>query len=174
MRPQFTERYELAYERLWERGNAIVSLYRRNIDDPFVRVFAIDDSNPDYDIVNRIYQNVGSGTHTGVELIFTHDIGEHWQLSGSANVYENIIDAAETTLLFPVVRPFSVPRSEDDTWDMKLNSLLQAAERHRSAALGRLLCGEADRARARGRAVVRGSRLQEAHVRRARRARRHR
>jgi hypothetical protein len=31
----------------------------------------------------------------------------------------------ETTLLFPVVRPFSVPRSEDDTWDMKLNSLLR-------------------------------------------------
>jgi outer membrane receptor protein involved in Fe transport len=125
LRPQFTERYELAYERAWDRGNAIVSLYRRNIDDPFVRVFAIDDSNPDYDIVNRIYQNVGSGSHTGVEVVFSHDIGEHWELSGSANVYENIIEAAETTLLFPVVRPFSVPRSEDDTWDMKLNSLLK-------------------------------------------------
>jgi len=125
LRPQFTERYELAYERLWERGNAIVSIYRRNIDDPFVRVFALDESNPDYDVVNRIYQNVGSGTHTGVELIFTHDLGEHWELSGSANVYENIIDAAETTLLFPYVRPFSVPRSEDDTWDTKLSSLLK-------------------------------------------------
>jgi hypothetical protein len=125
LRPQFTERYELAYERIWERGNAVVSLYRRNIEDPFVRVFAIDDSNPDYAIVNRIYQNVGSGTHTGVELVFTHDVGEHWELSGSANVYENVIDAAQTTLLFPVVRPFSVPRSEDDTWDMKINSLLK-------------------------------------------------
>jgi outer membrane receptor protein involved in Fe transport len=62
LRPQFTERYELAYERLWEQGSAIVSLYRRNIDDPFVRVFAIDSSNPDYDIVNRIYQNVGTGS----------------------------------------------------------------------------------------------------------------
>ena len=40
-------------------------------------------------------------------------------------MYENVIDAAETTLLFPVVRPFSVPRSEDDTWDLKLNSLLR-------------------------------------------------
>jgi hypothetical protein len=125
LRPQFTERYELAYERLWTRGNAIVSLYRRNIDDPFVRVFAIDSSNADYDIVNRIYQNVGTGTHTGVEVVFSHDLGEHWQLAGSANWYENVIDAAETTLLFPVARPFSVPRSEDDTWDMKLSSLLR-------------------------------------------------
>jgi hypothetical protein len=30
-------------------------------------------------------------------------------------------------LLFPVPRPFSVPRTEDDTWDMKLNTLLRLA-----------------------------------------------
>jgi outer membrane receptor protein involved in Fe transport len=125
LRPQFTERYEVAYERLWEEGSAIVSLYRRNIDDPFVRVFAIDSSDPDYDIVNRIYQNVGTGQHTGIEVVFSHDISQYWQLTGSANWYENVIDAAETTLLFPVVRPFSVPRTEDTTWDMKLNSLLR-------------------------------------------------
>ncbi len=125
LRPQFTESHEISYERLWTKGSIIASLYRRNIDDPFTRVFAIDDSNPDYDIVNRIYQNVGSGEHNGVELLFTQDIGERWQLSGSANWYENVIDAAETTLLFPVRRPFSVPRTEDDTWDMKLNSLLR-------------------------------------------------
>jgi outer membrane cobalamin receptor len=125
LRPQFTESHEISYERLWAKGSAIASLYRRNIDDPFTRVFAIDDSNPDYDIVNRIYQNVGSGAHNGVELLFTQDVGQRWQLSGSANWYENVIDAAETTLLFPVQRPFSVPRTEDDTWDMKLNSLLR-------------------------------------------------
>jgi outer membrane receptor protein involved in Fe transport len=125
LRPQFTESRELSYERLWERGSAIVSLYRRNIDDPFARVFAIDDSNPDYDIVNRIYQNVGSGNHNGVEVLFSQDVGQRWRLSGSANWYENVIDAAETTLLFPVQRPFSVPRTEDDTWDMKLSSLLR-------------------------------------------------
>jgi hypothetical protein len=125
LRPQFTESREVSYERSWAEGSAIVSLYRRNIDDPFTRVFAIDDSNPDYDIVNRIYQNVGSGTHNGVEFLFTQNLGDRWQLSGSMNWYENVIDAAETTLLFPVQRPFSVPRTEDDTWDMKLNSLLR-------------------------------------------------
>jgi outer membrane receptor protein involved in Fe transport len=125
LRPQFTESHEISYERLWERGSAILSVYRRNIDDPFMRVFAIDDSNPDYDIVNRIYQNVGSGTHNGIEVLFTQDVGQRWKLSGSANWYDNVIDAAQTTLLFPVQRPFSVPRSEDNTWDMKLNSLLR-------------------------------------------------
>jgi outer membrane beta-barrel protein/carboxypeptidase family protein/TonB-dependent receptor-like protein len=125
LRPQFTESHEVSHEHLWDRGSLVASLYHRSIDDPFVRVFAIDDSNPDYDIVNRIYQNVGSGSHDGVELLFTHDLGERWRLSGSANWYESVIDAAETTLLFPVQRPFSVPRREDDTWDMKINSLLR-------------------------------------------------
>jgi outer membrane receptor protein involved in Fe transport len=125
LRPQYTESHELAYERLWDRGSAVVSLYRRNIEDPFTRVFAIDESNPRYSIVNRIYQNVGSGTHTGIEILFNHEVGERWRLSGSANWYENVIEAAQTTLLFPVRRPFSVPRTQDDTWDTKLNALLR-------------------------------------------------
>jgi hypothetical protein len=125
LRPQFTERREVSYERMWSAGSATLSIYHRNIDDPFTRVFAIDESNPDNDIVNRIYQNVGSGTHDGFELLFTHSLGERWQLSGSASVYENVIDAAETLLLFPVQRPFSVPRTEDDTWDAKMTALLR-------------------------------------------------
>jgi outer membrane receptor protein involved in Fe transport len=125
LRPQFTETREISFEHLWLKGSLVASLYSRDIDDPFTRVFAIDSSNPDYDIVNRIYQNVGSGTHEGIELLFNQDIGERWRLSGSVNWYENVIDAAETVLLFPVVRPFSVPSTEDDTWDMKLNSLLR-------------------------------------------------
>jgi Outer membrane protein beta-barrel family/TonB-dependent Receptor Plug Domain len=60
-----------------------------------------------------------------VELVFTHDLGERWRLSGSANWYENVIYAAETLLLFPMQPPFSVPRTQDDTWDMKINGLLR-------------------------------------------------
>jgi hypothetical protein len=29
--------------------------------------------------------DVGSVTHTGTEIVFSHDVGEHWQLSGSAS-----------------------------------------------------------------------------------------
>src|SRR5690606_19816473 len=106
LRPQFTKSMELSYEHLWHSGSAILSLYHRNIDDPFQRVLAIDDSNPDYSIINRIYQNVGSAKNDGVELILSQDISDFWQLSGSINWYKNTIDAYETQLLFPVVRPF--------------------------------------------------------------------
>jgi outer membrane receptor protein involved in Fe transport len=127
LRPQFTESFELSYEHLWGTGSLIASLYHRNIDDPFTRVYAIDNSNPNYDIINKIYQNVGSGTNKGLEVLFTQDVGNSWRLSGSGNWYDNVIDAAQTTLLFPIVRPFSVPETRDKTWDLKLNSLYEAA-----------------------------------------------
>jgi len=122
LRPQFTETFEVAYERVWETGSVIASLYHRDIDDPFTRVFAIDPTNQDYDIVNRIYQNVGSGTASGLELILTQDVSDIWELSGSINWYDNVIDADVVTLLFPIVRPFVVERSSDNTWDAKLSS----------------------------------------------------
>ncbi len=125
LRPQFTEAFEIAYERLWETGSAIVSAYHRNIDDPFTRVFAIDPTNQDYDIINRVYQNVGSGTNSGLELIVTQDVNGTWELSGSINWYDNVIDADEVTLLFPIARPFTVQQSRDNTWDFKLNNLFE-------------------------------------------------
>jgi outer membrane receptor protein involved in Fe transport len=127
LRPQFTKTFEVAYERLWDSGSIIASLYHRNIDDPFTRVFAIDPTNTNYDIVNKIYQNVGSGSNAGVELIFTQDISSAWELSGSLNVYDNVVDADVVTLLFPVQRPFVVERSADNTWDAKLNNQFEFA-----------------------------------------------
>jgi outer membrane receptor protein involved in Fe transport len=123
LRPQFTETVEVSYEHLWDTGSAIASVYYRDIDDPFTRVFAIDPTNTTYDIVNRIYQNVGSGNQTGLELILSQDISSRWEVSGSVNWYDNVIDADVVTLLFPVERPFLVERSADNTWDMSLNSV---------------------------------------------------
>tara|TARA_R110002167_G_scaffold58704_1_gene166099 strand:+ start:16304 stop:18715 length:2412 start_codon:yes stop_codon:yes gene_type:complete len=122
LRPQFTTSMELAFEQLWNSGSLIFSVYQRDITDPFIRVFDIDNSNAEYDIVNRIYQNVGSATNNGTELIFSQELVEYWQLSGSLNWYENHVDHYETELLFPVVRPFTVEESTDDTWNFNLNN----------------------------------------------------
>jgi len=124
LRPQFTETFELSFEHLWPSGSVMLSAYYRDIEDPFTRVFAIDPTNTTYDIVNRVYQNVGSGNNTGLELIFSQDISTRWELSGSLNWYENVIDADQVMLLFPIERPFDVAQSEDDTWDLSLNNLI--------------------------------------------------
>ncbi|HSG64860.1 MAG TPA: outer membrane beta-barrel protein, partial [Gammaproteobacteria bacterium] len=49
------------------------------------------------------------------------------ELSGSFNWYDNVIDADQVTLLFPIERPFDVVRSADSTWDLSLNNVIEFA-----------------------------------------------
>lgn len=124
LRPQFTQTFELAYKNAWESGSAFVSTYHRIIESPFLRVYDIDETAGQYDIINRIYENVGSATNTGVELLLSQTLTPFWKVNGSFNWYVNRIDAFGGKLLFPTVRPFQIQRSEDNTWNLKLNSLL--------------------------------------------------
>jgi outer membrane receptor protein involved in Fe transport len=125
LRPQLTNAFEFGYGRSWTTGSATTSLYHRDISDAFQRIFAIDDSDPDYDIVNKIYENAGNSRQTGLQVIVEQDMGERWDMSGSVNWFRNRIDAFETTLLFPTSRPFSLAASTDDTWDLSINNLVR-------------------------------------------------
>jgi len=125
LRPQLTHVFELGAGRSWDRGSVSASVYRRDISDSFLRIFAIDDSNPNYDIVNRIYENAGNSTQTGVELIAQHQVADPWRVTGSVNWFTNDIDALQATLLFPTPRPFTLAASNDDTWDFTVNNEFQ-------------------------------------------------
>ena len=87
-----------------------------------MRIFSLDESNPDYDIVNKIYQNTGYATNTGIELLMSQHITKNWKLSASLNWYVNHIDHYTGTLLFPYVRPFSIEKSSDNAGDFKINN----------------------------------------------------
>ena len=90
-----------------------------------MRILAIDDSNVNYDIVNRIFENAGNSTQTGVEMIFEQQIVDSWRVSGSVNWFRNRIDVLDTVLLFPTPRPFALAASSDDTWDFTVNNRIQ-------------------------------------------------
>ena len=123
LRPQFTQTFEVAYNRDWDAGSVFLSAYYRIIDDPFTRIYIEDTTEANYPIINRIYQNVGSATNKGVELLLAQRITAFWKLSGSVNWYINTIDAYdEGEVLFPYVRSFSIANTVDNTWDAKLNN----------------------------------------------------
>ena len=122
LRPQFTRTVELAYRRLWETSSLFASVYTRTSQDAFQRIFSIDSSNPDYDIVNRIYQNTGRATNRGIELLWSQEVGTWWKYSAGVNLYRIGIDAYRGTLLFPTVRPFTLAASTENSFDLKLNS----------------------------------------------------
>ncbi len=122
LRPQFTDAFEIAHKYSWGTGSIFSALYHRLIKDQYQRIFSIDNSDPDYDIVNRIYQNTGSATNTGLELLFSQDITNTFKVSASFNGYINTIDAYQGILLFPFERPFAIDESNDEVWNAKLTS----------------------------------------------------
>lgn len=121
LRPQFTESVEIAYKNIWSSGSIFLAGFHRTITDPFMRIYNTDSSSPDYDIINKIYQNTARATNTGIEVLVTQDIGEIGKLSGSINWYQNKIDAFTGTMLFPYERTYTLLESNDNTWDMKIN-----------------------------------------------------
>ena len=122
LRPQFTDAFEIAHKYLWANGSLFSAVYHRIIKDQYMRIFSIDDSNPDYDIVNRIYQNTGSATNTGLELLASQDITNDWKVSGTLNWYTNAINAYSGNLLFPFERTFDIQKSTANAWDAKVST----------------------------------------------------
>ncbi len=122
VRPQFTQTFEAAYKRIWQTGSAFFAAYYRQIDDPFLRIFDIDDSDPNYNIINKIYQNVGGGSNLGFEFLFSQNIRDFWRVSASLNWYDNRIESFEGNLIFPFERSFRIAESSDRTWDLKISN----------------------------------------------------
>ena len=125
LRPQLTNVFELGLTRSWNGGSVGASAYHRDITDAFQRILVIDNSNPNYDIVNKIFENAGNSTQTGIQTVFEQEIAAPWRVSGSVNWFVIDIEALETTLLFPTPRPFSLAASRDDTWEFKVNNQFQ-------------------------------------------------
>ncbi|QHI36156.1 Vitamin B12 transporter BtuB [Kordia antarctica] len=122
LRPQFTNSVEIAHRYNWSSGSLFSAVYHRQIKGAYQRIFSVDNSNPEYDIMNRIYQNTGESTNTGIELLFSQDLTEKWKLTASTNIYRNSINAYEGTLQFPFVRTFNIEKSSDIAGDFKLSN----------------------------------------------------
>ncbi len=124
LRPQFTQTVEAAYRRIWTTGSVFAAVYTRRSDDAFQRILSIDRSDPDYDIINRIYQNTGLATNTGTELLWSQEVKGFWKFSLGANFYRIDIEEYTGVLLFPTVRPFTLAASTGSSFDIKFNNQL--------------------------------------------------
>jgi len=122
LRPQFTNSVEVAHRYSWNSGSLFSAIYHREINGAYQRIFSIDNSNSNYDIINRIYQNTGHSTNTGIELLFSQDLADYWKLTTSVNFYRNSIDSFQGTLLFPFERPFLIEESSNNAGDIKVTS----------------------------------------------------
>ena len=122
LRPQYTDAFEVAHKITWTSGSVFSALYHRIIQDQYMRIYSIDETNEDYNIVNRIYQNTGRATNSGIEILVSQDIHNSVKLSGSFNAFINRIQDYQGTLLFPYERSFFINKSNNTAWDAKISS----------------------------------------------------
>jgi len=125
LRPQFTRTIEARLEKDWEDIQARFSVYRRWIKDPFTRVYAIDPTITDYEVINKIYHNTGKAIHSGIELIGDARISDAVKLNGSFNWYKLSLEAFDVDLFFPVERIISLAASKGTAWDGKLGAQIE-------------------------------------------------
>ncbi len=120
LRPQYTQSAEVGYKTNWKTGSLFLSGYYRFITDPYMRVYTVDTSRAEYDVILKSYANTGESTNLGLELVFSQKISEFYELSGNLNRYQNKIQAYTGTLLFPYEHTFKVNQTTDNTWDIKI------------------------------------------------------
>ncbi len=121
LRPQYSKTFELAAKKGFDGYSVSAAIYQKTIEDYFQRIYAVDETNPNYDIVNKIYANTGKSTHNGIELIATAKPASWISISSSINAYRIKNDQSNVALLFPYPRDIELAASEGDTWDGKFN-----------------------------------------------------
>jgi len=120
LRPQYTSTYEIAYKRSWKSGSVYASVFYRDIQDVFSRIYTIDNTNSG--IINTIPQNLGKSTNKGFELSAEQKISKNWNMNGSFNWYANTINAFTGESLYPYPQPFTFAESKSNTWSAKWNN----------------------------------------------------
>jgi len=122
LRPQYTHNFELAYKYLWKSGSVYLAGYYKIINDPYSRIYAIDEHSTEYNIINKVYENTGKNQNVGMEFIVDQQITAMWKASASVNIFRNRISAYDGVLYFPYERSFTIKESNDNTWYAKLNT----------------------------------------------------
>jgi len=120
LRPQFTTAYEISLRQDWGSATSSLAVFHRRITNAFQRIYAIDATSVNYDIINKIYQNTGKATNSGVELVAAWKAGSGVKLNGSVNAFLIRRPSTTLTLLFPYERTVALDRARDFTWDGKL------------------------------------------------------
>lgn len=118
LNPQFTHSVELGYRRTWASGFIYSAAYSRVTSNILTRIIT---EVPGTNRLASISQNADKGTNSGIELVFSQQIGTKVKLNANANIYQNVIGAFTITSAYPQAISFS--NGEQKIWagNAKLN-----------------------------------------------------
>ncbi len=117
LRPQFTDLFELGYKTSWQKGYFYSAVYHRLADGTITRIASTDSTK----LIYSIMQNAGRSYNTGIEIVFSQNIGKWFLFNFNLNAYNNRIDAFSVVNLYPVANTFTASAQEIYSGNAKLN-----------------------------------------------------
>lgn len=127
LKPQFTYTYELAYKRVYGTGTINASVFYRDIENIYARVYT-SDNHSGYTVLNAIPENLGKGSNLGFEISWNEKVNEKLDINGSFNWYRNTIEAFEGTHHYPYPQDFLFEKQNTNTWNAKFNSTITVSK----------------------------------------------
>ncbi len=117
--PQFTNEVELGFKTSWEKGYLFSAAYHR-IEKNTIQ--QISTGSPDNDLIYDIFQNAGKSYFTGVEMVFTQNITDGYDLELNGNIYRHQINAFTVENLYPVPQTYTGEEQTNVSGNVKLNN----------------------------------------------------
>jgi outer membrane receptor protein involved in Fe transport len=120
LRPQFTSTYELGYKTSWNSGYLYAATYHKEMDATITRIASTE---PDSTLIYNIFQNAGKSRMSGVEIIWSQNIGEWAVLNLNLNGYQNTIDSFSVVNKYPQENIFTAGEQHITSGSVKVNGL---------------------------------------------------
>ena len=119
LKPQFTNSFELAYKKSWQKGYFYAAAYHRRADATITR---ISTTIPGSTLIYAIFQNVNKSFNTGLEALVTQEVSKWYSWNVNVNMYHNRIEAFTVNNLYPLPHVFSAGAQEIYSGNAKINN----------------------------------------------------
>jgi len=116
--PQFAQSVELGYKLSWKQGYIYGAAYHRILQNLLTNIITVI---PGSNQLVSIDQNAGSGTNSGLEVVWTQQINRWLKMDFNSNVYQNVIEDFTIVNAYPSDLTFQMNRQEAWSGNLKLN-----------------------------------------------------
>jgi outer membrane receptor protein involved in Fe transport len=118
LQPQYSTTAEVGYKSNWSRGSFYAGAYHRVVDGTITRIAT---QAPGSVLLYNVFQNAGRSRSTGSEVVWQQTVSPSVSLTANASVYRKIVDAFSVINQYPTPVPYSAPRQELTSGNVKLD-----------------------------------------------------
>jgi outer membrane receptor protein involved in Fe transport len=122
LQPQYSTSAELGYKTSWPRGSFYAAAYHRMVDGTITRIAT---QVPGSALLYNVFQNGGRSRSTGSEIVWQQSVSPKLSLTANASVFRKTVDAFSVINQYPKPVPYSAPRQELTSGNVKLDAGLK-------------------------------------------------